>query len=92
MEHDQDLWKLYDSLAAAGFRCGVRAMSLNAEQVVVELADFDEAKHAITDIIARDKLTVRVYKSADFSKSPGTSLLEVWERGQKTRVEHYKLY
>ncbi len=67
-------------------------MSLNAEQIVVEVADFDRAKTAVTEIIVRDKLTVRVYKSADFAKSPATSLLEVWENGQKTRDEPYKLY
>lgn len=92
LKHDRDLWRLYDSLAVAGFRCGLRAMSLNAEQIVVEVADFDRAKTAVTEIIVRDKLTVRVYKSADFAKSPATSLLEVWENGQKTRDEPYKLY
>jgi len=70
----------------------MRAMSLNAEQIVVEVADFDRAKAVVTDIIVRDKLTVRVYRSADFAKSPATSLLEVWEQGQKTREETYKLY
>jgi hypothetical protein len=92
LKYDHDLSSLYDSLAAAGFRCGMRAMSLNAEQIVVEVADFDRAKAAVTEIIVRDKLTVRVYQSADFAKSPATSLLEVWERGQKTREEPYKLY
>jgi hypothetical protein len=92
LKHDRDLWRLYDSLAAAGFRCGMRAMSLNEEQVVVELADFDQAKAAVAEIIGRDKLTVRVYKSADLVKSPTTSLLEVWESGQKTRDEPHKLY
>ena len=55
-------------------------------------ADFDRAKVAVTGIIIRDRLTVRVYKSADFAKSPATSLLEVWEKGQRTREETYKLY
>jgi hypothetical protein len=92
LKYDGDLLKLYDSLAAMGVRCGLRAMSLNAEQIVVEAAEFDRAKAAVTQIIVRDKLTVRVYKSADFGKSPTTSLLEVWENGQKTREEPYKLY
>jgi hypothetical protein len=92
LKHDDDLLRLYDSLAAAGVRCGIRAMSLNAEQIVVEVADFDRAKAVVTELIVRDKLTVRVYKSADFAKSPGTSFLEVWEHGQKTREEPYKLY
>jgi hypothetical protein len=92
LEYDRDLWTLYDSLAAAGFRCGMRAMSLNAEQIVVEVADFDRAKAVVTDIVANDRLTVRLYKSADFAKSPATSLLEVWEQGQKIREEPYKLY
>ncbi len=92
LKHDQDLWMLYDSLAAMGFRCSMRAMSLNAEQIVVEVADFDRAKAAVIEIIVRDGLTVRVYTSADFIKSPATSLLEVWENGHKTREEPYKLY
>ena len=92
LKHDGELWRLYDSLAAVGFRCGMRAMSLGAEQIVVELADFERAKAAAIEIIGGDKLTVRVYKSSDFAKSPATSLLEVWESGQKTREEPYKLY
>ncbi len=92
LKHDRDLLSLYDSLAAAGFRCGMRAMSLNAEQIVVEIADFERAKAAVTKIIVRDKLTVRVYKSADFANSPADSLLEVWASGQKIREEPYKLY
>jgi hypothetical protein len=70
----------------------MRAMSLNAEQIVVEVADFDKAKAVVRELIIRDKLTVRVYKSLDFAKSPASSLLEVWEYGQKTREEPYKLY
>jgi hypothetical protein len=92
LKHSRDLWKLYDSVAEAGFRCSMRAMSLNAEPIVVELADFDRARAAATEIIIRDKLTVRVYKSSEFAKSPGTSMLEVWENGKKTREEEYKLY
>src|SRR5215831_10711164 len=65
LKYDRDLLTLYDSLAAAGIRCGIRAMSLNAEQIVVEVADFENAKAAVTEIIIRDKLTVRVFKSAD---------------------------
>jgi hypothetical protein len=92
LKHDRDLWRLYDCLAAAGFRCGMRAMSLGAEQIVVELADFERARAATREIIIRDKLTVRVYKSEDFAKSSATSLLEVWETGQMIREEPYKLY
>jgi len=92
IKHDRDLWKLYDSLASTGIRCGMRAMSLNAEQIVVELVDFERAQIVVREIIIQDRLTVRVYKSADFAKSPATSLLEVWEKGQKIREETYKLY
>lgn len=91
-ERAGDLESLYDSLASRGVRCGLRAMSLNAEQIVVERADFGRAKGIVTDIIVRDKLTVGVYSSAYFDKAPGSSPLEVWERGRKVRVETYKLY
>lgn len=60
-----------------GLRCGMRAMSLNAEQIVVEVADFHRAKTSAAEIIVRDKLSVRIYMSADFVKSPATSPLEV---------------
>ena len=92
LKFEGDLFKLYDSLAAAGFRCGMRAMSVNTAQVVVELADFERAKTAVTEIIGRDKLTLRVYKSADFAKSPERSLLEVWDKGEKIREEPFKIY
>lgn len=92
LKNSHDLLRLYDSLASAGFRCGLRAMSLNAEQIVVEELDFARAKAAVTEIIVRDKLTVRVFTSVDFKKAPATSLLEVWEQGRKTREEPYKLY
>lgn len=92
LRHTEDLHRLYDSLASAGVRCGLRAMSLNAEQIVVERADFERAKAIVTEIVVRDKLTVRVYESADFAKTPTTSLLQVWEQGQKVRAEPYKLY
>ena len=91
LNHDRDLLKLYDSLASKGVRCGMREMSLNAEQIVVERANFDQSKAIVTEIIIRDELTVRVYKSANFTESPA-SLLEVWEKGQKVREETYKLY
>lgn len=91
-KHEGDLRKLYDSLASEGVRCGMRAMSLDAEQIVVERADFERAKAILTSIITRDRLTVRVYKSPDFEKSPADSLLEVWEKGRKVREEEYKLY
>ena len=87
-----DSLSLYDSLASQGVRCGIRAMSCNAEQIVVERADFDRAKIIVTDIIIRDKLTVRVYTSPDFDKAPASSPLEVWVRGQKVREETYRLY
>jgi hypothetical protein len=67
-------------------------MSCNAEQIVVERADFARAKAVVTGIIIRDKLTVRVYTSPDFDKVPASSPLEVWEGGQKVREETYKLY
>jgi len=92
LKHEDDLHKLYDSLASTGVRCGMRAMSLDAEQIVVERAEFERAKTIVTNIINREHLTVRVYESADFEKSPSHSLLEVWEKGQKVREEKYKLY
>jgi len=92
LKHDRDLLRLFDSLASTNVRCGMRAMSLNAEQIVVERRDFERAKVIVTEIIVRDRLTVRVYESAEFDKSPATSLLEVWEKGQKVREETYKLY
>ena len=91
-ERARDVESLYDSLASEGVRCGLRAMSCNAEQIVVERADFDRAKTIVTGIIIRDKLTVRVYTSPDFDKSPASSPLEVWVSGQKVREETYKLY
>jgi hypothetical protein len=92
LKYDRDLWRLYDSLVSKGIRCGMRAMSLNAEQIVVELADFERAQIVVREIIIQDRLTVRVYKSSDFAKSPATSLLEVWEKGQKIGEKTYKLY
>lgn len=92
LKHEDDLRRLYDSLASEGVRCGMRAMSLDAEQIVVERADFERAKTIVTHIIIRDRLTVRVYKSPDFTESPSNTLLEVWEKGQKLREEGYKLY
>lgn len=90
-ERARDVESLYDSLASEGMRCGLRAMSCNAEQIVVERADSDRAKTIITGIIIRDKLTVRVYTSPDFDKAPASSPLEVWVGGQKVREETYKL-
>ena len=92
LRHNDDLLKLYDSLASAGMRCGIRAMSLDAEQIVVEREDFDRAKAIVTSIVVRDHLTVRVYESPDFEKTPTSSLLEVWEEGKKVTEEKYKLY
>lgn len=62
MAHVRDQLRLYDSLAEAGVRCSMRAMSLNTEQIVVELADFERAKEAVIGIIVRDKVSVRVVK------------------------------
>jgi hypothetical protein len=92
LKHEDDLRKLYDSLASEGVRCGMRAMSLDAEQIVVERADFERAKTIVTSIITRERLTVRVYKSPGFEKAPANSLLEVWDKGQKVREEEYRLY
>jgi hypothetical protein len=86
MEHYGDMMKLDDALASTGMPRRMRAMSLNAEQIVVERSDFERAKILVTNIIIRDALTVRVYGS------PTSSLLEVWEKGQKIREEPYKLY
>ena len=61
-------------------------MSLNAEQIVVHRADFERAKVIATEIVVRNSLTVRMWKSR------GSSELEVWERGQKVRDEPYKFY
>lgn len=91
-KYDSDLLKLHDSLTAAGFRCGMRAISSGAEQIAVEAPDFDRAKAAITKLIVRDKLTVRVYESADSNNPPYAPILEVWEHGKRTRKETCKLY
>src|SRR5205823_2270004 len=92
LRHEADLLKLYDSLAAMGVRCGMRAMSLDAEQIVVEADDFDRAKAIANGIVTRDSLTVRIYNSRDIEKSPATSSLQVWENGKMVREEGYKLY
>ena len=92
LKYDGDLLKLYDLLAAEGVRCGMRAMSANEEQIVVERQDFDRAKGIVTGIIVRENLTVRVYTSPDFDKMPATSRLEVWDKGQKVREETHRLY
>ncbi len=91
-QYESDLWKLYDSLALDGLRCGMRAMSLGTEQIVVERDDFDRAKTLATGIVVRDKLTLRIYKSVNFAQSPGASMLEIWKNGQKVREEGFKLY
>jgi hypothetical protein len=83
---------LYDALEASGIPCNRRAMSLNAEQIVVNRDDFERARAFLTGVVVKRSLTVRLYESPDFAKTPGTSLLEVWEKGQKVREETYKLY
>lgn len=90
--HEADLNKLYDILATRGVRCGMRAMSLGAEQIVVERKDFQTAKALAEQIVTNEKLTVRIFQSPNFADSPATSLLDVWERGKKTREEKYKIY
>jgi len=86
VERYGDLCRLRDSLISAGFRCGERAMSLNAAPILVLPEDFDKAQTLAREIIIRDSLTVRLWKS------PGSDELEVWEHGQKMRDEGYKLY
>jgi len=92
LKHEEDLHRLYDAIALKGLRCGMRAMSLNAEQIVVERGDFDRVKIIVTGIVVRDKLTVRIYKSADLAEPASAPTLEVWENGKKVREEQYKLY
>lgn len=92
LKYDKDLQKLYDDLAAAGVKCGLRAMSLGAEQIVVERNNFDDAKFVLTNIIVKERLTVRVYTSPDFLQFPDKYPLEVWQKGRKIREEQYKLY
>jgi hypothetical protein len=88
LKHEADLLKLYDLIALEGIRCNMRAMSLDAAQIVVERADFLRARTVVTNFVVRDRLTVRVY----MSPNTADSLLEVWEKGRKTREEEYKLY
>ena len=92
IKYDRDLLNLYDSLVTEGVRCGMRGASTNEEQIVVSPEDFDRAKAAATAIVVKDALSVRLYKSADFGKTPDASLLEVWEKGKKVREEEYKLH
>jgi hypothetical protein len=91
-EHAQDIDKLENAMALEGMPCRRRAMSLNAQQIVVERNEFDHAKALVIQIIVRKRLTVRVYKTPDFAKDPPSSMLEVWENGKKTREEPYRLY
>jgi hypothetical protein len=86
VERYGDLCRLREGLVVGGFRCGERAMSLNAAPLLVLPADFDKAQTLAREIIIRDSLTVRLWKS------PGSAELEVWERGRKTRDEGYKVY
>lgn len=92
MEHEDDLRILYDALASSGIPCNRRAMSLNAEQIVVNRDDFERARAFLIRVVVKRSLTARLYESPDFAMSPGTSLLEVWEKGRKLREEAYKLY
>jgi len=86
VERYEDLCRLRDGLIAAGFRCGERAMSLNAAPILVLPEDFERAQTLAREIVVRDSLTVRLWKS------PGSTELEVWERGRKARDESYKIY
>ena len=86
VERYGDLCKLRDALTCAGFRCGERTMSLNAAPIQVLPEDFVKAQTLAREVIARDSLTVRLWKS------PGSAELEVWEQGRKTRDEGYKIY
>jgi hypothetical protein len=91
LKHAGDLDKLEHAMALEGMPCRRRAMSLNAEQLVVDRGDFDRALALATRIIARDRLTVRVYPSPDFAKTIGAQL-QVWEQGKMVREEQYMLY
>ena len=86
IEHYGDLCRLRDSLNAAGFRYSERAMSLNAAPILVLPEEFSRAQATAREIIMREALTVRLWKS------PGSPELEVWERGQKIRDEEYRIY
>jgi hypothetical protein len=86
LEYVRDNLRLQDLLASAGIDCGMRAMSPGAEQIVVHRADFERARVLAVDIVVRELLTVRLWKS------PGSSELEIWEKGQKVRDEPYMLY
>ena len=86
VERYGDLCRLRDGLIAAGFSCGERAMSLNAAPILVLPEDFDKAQTLAREMIIRDSLTVRLWKS------PGSAELEVWEHGRKSREEGYEIY
>jgi hypothetical protein len=79
-------------LAASDVRCGIRVISLNAEQIVVEQDDFVRAKAIVEAIIVRDKLTARVFKEARVVGSAVLPRMEVWEKGQFVREEDFTFY
>jgi hypothetical protein len=91
LKYSRNIDKLERALVSEGIPCRRRAMSLNAEQIVVERGDFDRAKVLANLIIIRERLTVRIYTSPDSAKTIG-SKLEVWEKGKMVREEQYKLY
>jgi hypothetical protein len=62
-------------------------MSCNEAPLRVPVHDFDQAKAIAQEIIIRDSLTARLYQTPN-----DYSLLEVWEKGRKTRVEPHRLY
>ena len=86
IERFGDLRRLRDTLIAAGFNCQDRAMSLNSAPIMVPASEFPSAKKLASEIVARESLTVRLWK---FPESP---TLEVWENGVKAREEDERLY
>jgi hypothetical protein len=88
LENERDLEPILKALVAAGISCSAnRAMSCNEAPLKVPVRDFDRAKAIAQDAIIRGSLTARLYQSPS-----GTSLLEVWEKGRRTRVEPHRLY
>src|SRR5271165_5687042 len=57
--HAEDIDKLESALVLEGVPCRRSAMSLNAEQIIVERSTFERAKSVARNAIVRDSLTVR---------------------------------
>ena len=88
LENERDLEPIQKALVAAGISCSANpASSCNEAPLRVGVRDFDQAKAIAQETIVRDSLTARLYESPTDS-----SLLEVWEKGRKTRVEAHRLY